>query len=80
VAVATDKTLEHPTFAVIEPVRSFDNVALTDWGKRRITADAEVFSDGLRCFRRVAALDHVYIVLVTDGGRAATARSRARAG
>jgi transposase-like protein len=25
VAVATDETLEHPNFAVIEPVRSFDN-------------------------------------------------------
>ena len=31
VAVATDETLEHPTFAVIEPVRSFDNASLTGW-------------------------------------------------
>lgn len=30
VAVATDETLEHPTFAVIEPVRSFDNASLAD--------------------------------------------------
>ena len=29
VAVATDVTLEHPTFAVIEPVRSFANSSLT---------------------------------------------------
>lgn len=36
VAVATDEALEHPTFAVIEPVRSFDNASLTDWGKRRL--------------------------------------------
>lgn len=28
--------LEHPTFAVIEPVRAFDNVSLTDWGRRRL--------------------------------------------
>lgn len=36
IAVATDAMLEHPTFAVIEPVRSFDNVSLTDWGLRRL--------------------------------------------
>ena len=32
-AVATDETLERRTFAVIEPVRGFDNVSLTDCGK-----------------------------------------------
>ena len=72
VAVATDETLEHPTFAVIEPVRGFDNLSLTDWGKRRLAPDAEVFSDGLGCFRRVVELDHAHTVLETQGGRAAT--------
>jgi transposase-like protein len=78
VAVATDVTLEHPTFAVIEPVRSFDNSSLTDWGKRRLAVDAEVFSDGLGCFRRVIELGHAHTVLVTGGGRAATEVNGAR--
>ena len=78
VAVSTDETLEHPTFAVIEPVCSFDNVALTDWGKRRLAPDAEVFSDGLGCFRRVVELDHAHTVLETEGGRAATEVKGAR--
>ena len=63
VAVSTDETLEHPTFAVIEPVRSFDNASLKDWGTRRLAPDAEVFSDGLGCFRRFVALDHAHTVL-----------------
>jgi hypothetical protein len=78
VAVATDETLEHPTFAVIEPVCSFDNVALTDWDKRRLAADVEVFSDGPGCFRRVVELDHAHTVLVADGGRAAAEVKGAR--
>ena len=72
IAVATDVNLEHPTFAVIEPVRSFDSVAFTDWSKRRLAPDAEVYSDGLACFRRVVDLDHAHTVLETGGGRAAT--------
>lgn len=68
--------LEHPTFAVIEPVRSFDNASLTDWGRRRLRR--EVFSDGLGCFRRVVELDHAHTVLETGGGRAATQVKGAR--
>ncbi len=78
VAVSTDETLEHPTFAVIEPVRSFDNVSLKDWGTRRLAPDAEVFSDGLGCFRRFVELDHAHTVLETEGGRAATEVKGAR--
>lgn len=78
IAVATDAQLEHPTFAVIEPVRSFDNASMLDWGKRRLAQDAEVFSDGLACFRRFADLDHAHTVLETDGGRAATEAKGAR--
>jgi transposase-like protein len=78
VAVSTDETLEHPTFAIIEPVRSFDNVSLEDWGTRRLAPDAEVFSDGLGCFRRFVALDHAHTVLETEGGRAATEVKGAR--
>jgi len=78
VAVATDETLEHPTFAVIEPVRSFDNPSLLDWGKRRLAPGAEVFSDGLGCFRRVVDLEHAHTVLETGGGRASTEVKGAR--
>lgn len=72
VAVSTDETLGHPTFAVIEPVRSFDGRSIEDWGKRRLAPDAEVYSDGLGCFRRFVDLNHAHSVLATEGGRAAT--------
>ena len=78
IAVSTDETLEHPTFAVIEPVRSFSNAALLDWGRRRLAPDTEVFSDGLACFGRFADLDHAHTILVTGGGRAATEAKGAR--
>lgn len=79
IAVATDEALEHPTFAVIEPVRSFDKASLANWSKRRLAPGAEVFSDGLGCFRQVVALDHAHTVLET-AGRRAPPRSRALAG
>ena len=72
IAVATDENLEHPTFAVIEPVRAFDNVALTDWCARRLAPEAEVYTDGLACFRRFEDAGHAHTVLDTGGGRAAT--------
>src|SRR5690606_15384449 len=46
VAVETDETLERPRYAVIEPVRSFDNASITEWAQRRLTPEAEVYSDG----------------------------------
>lgn len=78
IAVSTDETLEHPIFAVIEPVQAFDNASLMDWGARRLAPDAEVFSDGLGCFRRVIDLGHAHTVLETGGGRAATEAKGAR--
>ncbi len=78
VAVSTDAELEHPTFAVIEPVRSFDNASMNDWRTRRLAPGAEVFSDGLGCFRRLAEGDHAHTVLVTGGGRASTEVKGAR--
>lgn len=78
IAVSTDENLEHPTFAVIEPVQSFDNTSLSDWARRRLAPGAEVFSDGLACFRRTADLGHPHTVLVTGGGRAATEAKGAR--
>lgn len=72
IAVATDEALEHPTFAVIEPVRSFDNASITDWAKRRLAPDAEAYTDGLGAFRRFVDTGHAHTVLETEGGRAAT--------
>lgn len=48
-AVAADETLEHPTFAAIEPARRFHNASLADWAYRRLAPDAEIFGDGLGC-------------------------------
>jgi transposase-like protein len=78
IAVSTDETLEHPTYAVIEPVRGFDNASLKDWGERRLAKGAEVYSDGLQCFRQLAVQDHAHTVLVTGGGRVATEVKGAR--
>jgi transposase-like protein len=78
IAVSTDEHLEHPTFAVIEPVRAFDDASLREWGERRLVPGAEVFSDGLYCFRRLAEQGHAHTVLETEGGRAATQVSGAR--
>ncbi len=78
IAVSTDETLERPTFAVIEPVKGFDDASMIDWGTRRLAEGAEVFSDGLHCFRRFADQDHPHTVLVTGGGRAATQAKGAR--
>lgn len=78
IAVSTDATLEHPTFAVIEPVRSFDNDSLRDWAARRLAPEAEAYTDGLGCFRRIEEAGHAHTVLVTGGGRAATQAQGAR--
>ena len=71
IAVETDATLEHPLHAVIEPVRSFGDDSTKDWCARHLAPDAEVFSDGLFCFRRFADAGHAHTVLETEGGRAA---------
>lgn len=72
IAVETDEHLEHPRFAVIEPVRTFDNAAITDWTARRLDPEAEAYTDGLGAFRRFADAGHAHTVLETAGGRAAT--------
>ncbi len=78
IAVQTDAALEHPTYAVIEPVRSFDDASINEWQARRLAPDAEVFSDGLFCFRRFADADHPHTVLQTQGRRAACEVTGAR--
>ena len=73
IAVGTNETLEHPVHAVIEPVRSFDGDSTKDWCARHLEPDAEVYSDGLFCFRRFADAGHAHAhaVLGTGGGCAA---------
>ena len=78
IAVQTDEHLERPTFAVIEPVRSFDNASLSDWITRRLAPECEVYSDGLACFRRLEDAGHAHTTLDTGGGRAATEVAGAR--
>ena len=78
VAVQTDAVLEHPTYAVIEPVRSFDDASIQDWQARHLAPIAEIFSDGLFCFRRFADAGHAHTVLETGGGRAACEVTGAR--
>lgn len=77
-AVETDADLEHPRYAVLEPVRTFDNTALTDWCQRRLAPEAEVYSDGLACFARCIDEGHAHTVLVTEGRRAACEARGAR--
>jgi len=71
VAVETDEALGHPRYAVLEPVRTFDNASLVDWCTRRLAPEAEVHSDGLACFARCIGTGNAHTVLVTEGGRAA---------
>jgi transposase-like protein len=78
VAVETDDTMAHPYHAVIEPVRAFDNASMQDWAERRLTPKAEVFTDGLGAFRRLADTGHPHTVIETEGRRAATEAKGAR--
>lgn len=72
IAIETDENLSHPRYAVIEPVRTFNNAAIDDFATRRLMPDAEVYTDGLACFGRFIDAGHPQTVLKTSGGRAAT--------
>lgn len=78
IAVQTDEDHARPSFAVIEPVRSFDNASLNDWIARRLAPECEVYRDGLACFRRLEDAGHAHTTLVTGGGRATTEAAGAR--
>lgn len=78
IAVETDDTLEHPRFAVIEPVRTFDDTAVLNWAQRRLAPAAETFTDGLWVFRRFADAGHAHTTLVSESRRGATEQSGAR--
>ncbi len=68
----------HPQEAVIEPVIGFTTAALTEWSRRRLMPDAEVFSDGLGAFRAVVAEQHAHTVLQASSPREATETPGAR--
>jgi transposase-like protein len=76
VAVETDETLEHPRYAVIEPVRTFDTPSIEDWAKRRLAPQAEVYSDGLPVFGRFATNTTAHSVIEADGNRRAATEAR----
>ena len=78
IAVQTAQAHEHPVFAVIEPIRAFDDMSLKDWIERRLEPACEVYTDGLPCFRRLEEAGHAHTTLVTGGGRAATEADGAR--
>ncbi len=78
IAVQTGEDLDHPRFAVIEPIKSFDNDSMRDWIDRRLEPECEVYSDGLACFCRFKEAGHAHTTLDTGGGRAATEAKGAR--
>jgi len=78
IVAQTDSALEHPAYAVNEPVRSFDNDSIRHWQARHLAPDAEVYCDGLFCFRRFADAGHAHTVLETGGARAACEVNGAR--
>ncbi len=70
VAVATTGE-GHPGMAITAPVPAFTKQAMTDWFKRHLAPDAEVYSDGLGAFR-AAQDDHAHTVIESIGGKAGT--------
>jgi len=67
---ADGHTLDHPTYAVIEPVCRFDDDSVKAWQAYHLAPDVEVFSNGLFCFRRFADAGHAHAEPETAGRRA----------
>ena len=78
IAVETNENLDHPACAVIEPVRTFDNVAVADWCARRLAPEAEVYTDGLSAVPPLRRCRPRAPVIQGEGGRAATEERGAR--
>ena len=78
IAVETDESMQQAKYAVIEPVRTFDDKSIIDWCERRLKPLSAVYTDGLWAFRRFADAGHAHTVLVTGGGRAATEENGSR--
>ncbi|SDD97128.1 ISXO2-like transposase domain-containing protein [Aquimonas voraii] len=77
ITVSIDAAHQQPTFADIEPVRASDNASLADSTQRRLAPEAEAFTDGLGCCRRIEVAGDAPTVLQT-GGVAATEVDGAR--
>ncbi|MBK9495462.1 MAG: IS1595 family transposase [Aquimonas sp.] len=77
--IALETTEENrPIHAVLTPLASFSKTALATWGERHLTADAEVFTDGLAAFNALCDAGHPHTVLVADSRRGACNQPRSR--
>lgn len=73
IVVAVSTNLEgHLGLGIAEPVAAFTTAALGDWFARRLTEDAEVYSDGLGAFRACIDRNHAHSVIESGGGKAGT--------
>jgi hypothetical protein len=57
----------HPINAKISPVPGFTSEALADWARQHLSSSCFVLSDGLACFRSVAAAGRSHAAVVTGG-------------
>ena len=57
----------HPIHATIAPVTGFSSDAVGAWARENLAAGCAVLSDGLACFRSVAAAGCSHEAVVTGG-------------
>jgi transposase-like protein len=57
----------HPIHAKISPVSGFTSGALAVWARQHLSSSCSVLSDGLACFRSVAAVGCSHAAIVTGG-------------
>ena len=72
IPVASGPDFERPKRAVIESVTRFDDEAICDWTRCRLSPRAEVYTDGLTDFRQFIDAGHAQTVPPKRRGRAAT--------
>ena len=71
-------TIHRLTFAVVEPVSTFDHRAINEWATRPLAPEVEVVCDELGGFHRFDAAGHAVAVLQSKTRRLATAMDGAR--
>lgn len=69
IAAETDANLQHSAFAVIKPVRTFDQASITDWAQRHFSPESEAFSDGPSGYRHFEVIGCVNTVHESEGSR-----------
>ncbi|WP_443081926.1 transposase [Synechococcus sp. BA-132 BA5] len=67
VAAISPNEAGHPNHAKITPVLGFSSAALAGWASNNLAAGCAVLSDGLACFRSVAAAGCTHVAIVTGG-------------